>query len=54
MIKEIKVLTKINLRNGSYYKKLGYDVTEKEIYVDVNHLTTTQRLELLQYVTYRQ
>lgn len=46
MIKEIKVLTKINLRNGSYYKKLGYDVTEKEIYVDVNHLTTNSKVRV--------
>lgn len=46
MIKEIKVLTKINLRNSSYYKKLGYDVSEKEIYVDVKHLTTNSKVRV--------
>lgn len=38
MIKEDKVLVKINLRNVSYYKNLGYSI-DKEIFVKVSDLS---------------
>lgn len=38
MIKECEVLVKINFRNSSYYKNLGYSI-DKEIFVKVGDLT---------------
>lgn len=43
MIKEDKVLVKINLRNSTFYKNKGYDVSSKEILVDVKDLTTSSK-----------
>ena len=39
MIKEDKVLVKINLRNATHYKKYGYDVSQRELLVNIDELT---------------
>jgi hypothetical protein len=39
MIKEDKVLVKINLRNSTHYKKYGYDILQKELLVNIEELT---------------
>ena len=43
MIKEDKVLVKINLRNATHYKKFGYDVSQKELLVNIDELTKSSK-----------
>lgn len=43
MIKEDKVLVKINLRNATHYKKYGYDVSQKELLVNIDELTKSSK-----------
>ena len=43
MIKEDKVLVKINLRNSTHYKKHGYDISKKELLVNIDELTKSSK-----------
>jgi len=43
MIKEDKVLVKINLRNSTHYKQYGYDISQKELLVNINELTKNSK-----------
>ena len=43
MIKEDKVLVKINLRNSTHYKKYGYDISQKELLVNIDELTKNSK-----------
>jgi hypothetical protein len=43
MIKEDKVLVKINLRNSTHYKKYGYDISQKELLVNIDELTKSSK-----------
>lgn len=43
MIKEDKVLVKINLRNSTHYKQYGYDISQKELLVNVDELTKNSK-----------
>jgi len=43
MIKEDKVLVKINLRNSTHYKQYGYDTSQKELLVNIDELTKSSK-----------
>lgn len=43
MIKEDKVLVKINLRNSTHYKRYGYDISQKELLVNIDELTKNSK-----------
>lgn len=43
MIKEDKVLVKINLRNSTHYKQYGYDTSQKELLVNTDELTKSSK-----------
>lgn len=43
MIKEDKVLVKINLRNSTHYKQYGYDISQKELLVNIDELTKNSK-----------
>jgi hypothetical protein len=46
MIKESKVLVKINSRNLTHYKNYGYDVSEKELLVNVYKLSKNSKVKV--------
>jgi hypothetical protein len=46
MIKESKVLVKINLRNSTHYKNYGYDISEKELLVNIDELSKNSKIRV--------
>ncbi len=46
MIKEEKVLIKINIRNITYYRNLNYDINGKELLVDIKDLNPSSKVRV--------
>jgi DNA-directed RNA polymerase subunit M/transcription elongation factor TFIIS len=46
MIKEEKVLIKINIRNITYYRNLNYDINGKELLVDIKDLNPSSKVRI--------